>query len=200
MQPNTMLGVMRTLSSIFIGLSLFLLGCASPSGAKYDRSLFNTSVVVTGTKPAKSYDPYQLGTLDSHRHETELKIFDLINEAALRRDKRMKSQLDMCGESLGYIPSLARRYYQYVFGDASQLDWLLAEDAKRGLGRDSLILTVFGYMDEWDRTIRWFKRNSEFNDRHEGGGAAGEVLHEAIRIRKQIYGADRFEAAWKRIQ
>lgn len=50
-------------------------------------------------------------------------------------------------------------------------------------------------MDEWDRTIRRFKEHEKVAD-----GAAGEVLHDAIRIRKQIYGADRFEAAWNRIQ
>lgn len=186
---------MRAFSSIFIGLSLFLFGCASPTAAKYDRSLFNTSGPVTGTEPTKSYDPYLLGTLYNHRHETELKMFDLINEAALRRDKRIKSQLDLYGESLGYIPSLARRHYQYVFGDASQLDWLLAEDAKRGFGRDSLIVTVFGYMDEWDRTIRRFKQHDKVAD-----GAGAEVLHAAIQTRKRIYGAERFDAAWKQTQ
>jgi hypothetical protein len=186
---------MRAHTSAVIGLSLFLLGCASPSRAKYDRSLFNTSGPVTGTEPAKSYDPFQLGTLYNDRHEIELKMFDLINEAALRRDKRIQSQLDLYGESLGYIPSLARRHFQYAFGDASQLDWLLAEDAKHGLGRDSLIVTVFGYMDEWDRTIRRFKQHDKVAD-----GAGAEVLHAAIQTRKRIYGADRFEAAWNRIQ
>jgi len=63
--------------------------------------------------------------------------------------------------------------------------------------RDSLIITVFGYMDEWDKTIRWMKQNEEFDDKHEGGGAAGEVLSQAIEIRKRIYGAARFEKAWK---
>ena len=186
---------MRTLSLIVTVLSLSLVGCASPSGAKYDRSLFNTSGPVTGTEPAKSYDPLQLGTLYNHRHETELKMFDLINEAALRRDKAIKSQLDLYRDSLGYIPSLALRHYRYVFGDASQLDWLLAEDAKHGFGRDSLIVTVFGYIDEWDRTIRRLKQHDKVAD-----GAGAEVLHAAIQTRKRIYGADRFEAAWNRIQ
>jgi hypothetical protein len=190
-----MFGVMRALSSIIIALNLSLFGCAAPSTAKYDRSLFNTGSPVAGTEPTKAYDPFQLGTFYNHRHETELKMFDLINEAALRRDKRIQSQLDLYRDSLGYIPSLALRHYKYVFGDASQLDWLLAEDAKHGFGGDSLIVTVFGYIDEWDRTIRHFKQHDKVAD-----GAGAEVLHAAIATRKRIYGAERFEAAWNRIQ
>jgi hypothetical protein len=60
------------------------------------------------------------------------------------------------------------------FGDTSQLDWLLAEDARHGFGRDSLIVTVLGYMDEWDRTMRRFKQHEMVSD-----GAGSEVLHAA---------------------
>jgi len=148
-----------------------------------------------GTEPEKSYDPSALGRLYTKRHETDLKMFDVINEAALRRDKRMKSKLDLYGDSLGYIPLLAARHYRYALGDTSELDWLLAEDAKGGFGNDSLILTIFGYMDEWDKTIKRFKEHEKVAD-----GAGAEVLHDAIRIRKQLYGADKFEAAWARTQ
>jgi hypothetical protein len=181
---------------IFIGLTLLLGGCASESPAKYDRALSHTARLITGARRVKSYDPRQLGRLDAQRREIELKMFDLINEAALRRDKRIQSALDYYSASLGgYLPSLAVRHYRYVFGDKSQLDWLLAEDARQGFGNDSLTLIVFGYMDEWDRTIRRFKQHQKVSD-----GAAGELLHDAMRIRKQIYGVDRFETAWKRVQ
>ncbi len=188
--------------SIAVGVLFLGAGCSSPSRSHYDRNLFNTGLTVSGTQPYPKYDPALLERLLGlpHNDEVSLKMFDLINEAALLRDKTIKPQLDRYRDSLGYIPSLALRHYHYALGDTSQLDWLLAEDKKSGIGRDSLILTVFGYMDEWDRTVKWFKENSDFNDRHEGGGAAGEVLARAIQIRKQIYGADRFEAAWKRIQ
>ncbi len=128
------------------------------------------------------------------RHEVQLQMFDVINEAAVRRDKKMKQMLDLFASDLGYIPSLAAAHYKYVFGDTAQLDWLLAEDVKNGLGRDSLTLIVFGYMDEWDKTIRRFKEHEKVAD-----GASAEVLHEAIEIRKRLYGAERFEKAWKSV-
>ena len=67
----------------------------------------------------------------------------------------------------------------------------MAEGKKAGLGRDSLILTVFGYMDEWDKTIRWLKQNEEISD-----GAEAKIVTGVIEIRKRIYGAERFEKAW----
>jgi hypothetical protein len=167
---------------------------------EYSRDLFNTAQPVSGATPFPDYDPYRLDQLHSKRHEVELQMFDIINEAALRRDPKLKRSLDLYGKDLGYVPLLAVAHYKWVFGDESQLDWLLAEDKKRGLGRDSLIITVFGYMDEWDRTIRWMKQNDEFNERHAGGGASGMVVANAIKIRKQIYGAARFEKAWKAVK
>jgi hypothetical protein len=158
----------------------------------YPRDLFDTARPVTGATPFPDYDPNRVGELYRKRHEVELQMFDAINEAALRRDKRFEYDLKLYGNGLGYIPSLAVAHYKYVFGDKSQLDWLLAEDAKHGFGRDSLILTVFGYMDEWDKTIRRFRQHDRVAD-----GAAAEVLHDAIETRKRIYGADRFEKAWK---
>ncbi len=158
----------------------------------YPRDLFNTSSAVSGTTPFPSYDSSRLGELYRKRHEIELQMFDIINEGALRHDPQLRRDIDLYGKDLGHIPLLAVAHYKYVFGDKSQLDWLLAEDKRSGLGRDSLILIVFGYMDEWDKTIRWFKQDAEGAD-----GAASEVLHEAIEIRKRIYGAERFEKAWK---
>lgn len=130
------------------------------------------------------------------RHEIELQMFDTLNEAALRRDKKLRQDLDLYGKSLGYIPSLAAAHYRWVFGDKSQLDWLLAEDRKYGFGSDSLTITVFAYMDEWDKTIRALKQRDAYLSRGEGG-ATSEILYRAIQIRKRLYGASRFEKAWK---
>ena len=166
----------------------------------YPRDLFNTAQPVSGVTPFPDYDPYRLDQLYGKRHEVELQMFDIINEAALRHDPKLKRSLDLFGKNLGYIPLLAVAHYKWVFGDKSQLDWLLAEDRKSGIGRDSLVITVFGYMDEWDKTIRWLKQNDDFNNKHEGGGASREVVARAIEIRKRIYGADRFEKAWKAVK
>jgi hypothetical protein len=83
-----------------------------------------------------------------------------------------------------------------VFGDRSQLDWLLAEDRKHGLGADSLTILVFAYMDEWDKTIRALKERDAYLRQGEGG-ATEEILHRAIEIRKRLFGVNRFEKAWK---
>jgi hypothetical protein len=158
------------------------------------RDLFDTARPVSGATPFPDYDPFRLHQLYDKRHEVQLQMFDVINEAAVRRDKRMKQMLDLFASDLGYIPSLAAAHYKYVFGDTAQLDWLLAEDAKHGLGRDSLILIVLGYIDEWDKSIRRFKEHEKVAD-----GTAAEILHDAIEIRKRLYGAERFEKAWKTI-
>ncbi|MEO7932459.1 MAG: hypothetical protein ABIT76_04795 [Chthoniobacterales bacterium] len=181
-------------------IAFFLLAFAASVSAQqrdYPRDLFGTAQPVTGATPFPDYDPLRLNQLYSKRHEIELQMFDIINEAAVRHDPKLKQSLDLYEKTLGYVPLLAVAHYKYVFGDKSQLDWLLAEDKKRGIGRDSLIITVFGYMDEWDKTIRWMKQNVEYNDQYEGGGASGEVVAQAIEIRKRLYGAKRFEKAWK---
>jgi hypothetical protein len=182
---------MRAIAALFMTVTFASL--AQAQQRDYPRDLFRTA---SETKAFPDYDPYRLNQLYGERHETELQMFNIINEAALRRDPKLKPAIKLYGKDLGYIPLLAVAHYKWAFGDKKQLDWLLAEDKRRGIGRDSLILIVFGYMDEWDKTIRWLKQNEEFNEKHEGGGAAGEVCARAIEIRKGIYGADRFEKAW----
>jgi hypothetical protein len=181
------------LMRVFV-IAAILLTSSSPALAQqrdYPRDLFNIGQPVSGTTPFPNYDPYRVDELYRKQHEVELQIFDVINEGALRRDSKLKRAIDLYGKDLGYIPLLAVAHYKYVFGEESQLDWLLAEDAKGGFARDSLVLIVFGYMDEWDRTIRRFKEHDKVAD-----GAAAEILHEAMEIRKRIYGADRFRKAW----
>ena len=186
---------MRTL------LLLVVLGVSAVAQERdFPRDLFNTAQSVSGATPFPDYDPYRLDQLYSKRHEVQLQMFDIINEAALRRDPKIKQSLNLYGKGLGYIPLLAAAHYKWVFGDKSQLDWLLAEDKKRGIGRDSLIITVFGYMDEWEKTIRWLKQNGEYNERYEGGGASGQTVANAIQTRKRIYGVERFEKAWKAVK
>jgi len=58
-------------------------------------------------------------------------------------------------------------------------------------------MLVFGYMDEWDKTIKELKERNAYLNHGSGGGAASEVLSEAIEIRKRLYGGARFEKAWK---
>ena len=161
----------------------------------YPRDLFNTGQPVSGTTPFPNFNPYRLDEFFRKRHEVELQMFDVINEAALRRDPKLKRAIDLYGKDLGCIPLLAVAHYKYVFGDKSQLDWLLAEDAKGGFARDSLVMIVFGCMDEWDRTILRFKEHDKVAD-----GAAAEVLHEGMEIRRRIYGADRFKRAWDAVK
>jgi len=162
----------------------------------YPRDIFNTAQPVSGTTPFPHYDPHRLSDLYGKQHEIELQIFDTINEAALRRDKTLESDLKLYANSLGYIPSLAAAHYKWVFGDKAQLDWLLSEDKKHGYGADSLTIMVFAYMDEWDKTIRALKERDAYLRQGEGG-ATDEILYRAIEIRKRLYGADRFEKAWK---
>ncbi len=160
---------------------------ASFSQESYDRGyIFNT---------AKKYDTQRFRRLAREQHEIQLEMFSLINEAAVTRDRDMKYYLDGREKTLGYIPMLAVRHYKYAFGDKSQLDWLLAEDAKSTPGSDSLILIVFGYIDEWEETIKRFKKHDKVAD-----GAGGEVLSEAMEIRKQLYGEARFDEAWERVK
>jgi hypothetical protein len=161
----------------------------------YPRNIFETAQPVTGATPFPDYKPERLGEFYGKRHEVELQMFDLINEAALRRDKSLDYYLKLYGSSLGYIPSLAAAHYKWVFGDKKQLDWLIAEDRKHGWGADSLTMTVFAYMDEWDKTIRALKARDAYLRKGEGG-ATDEILYRAIEIRKQLYGAERFQKAW----
>jgi hypothetical protein len=129
-------------------VSLVCLASTVAQERDYPRDLFNTAQPVSGATPFPNYDPYRLDQLYGKRHEIELQMFDIINEAAVRHDPKLKRALDLYGKDLGYVPLLAVAHYKWVFGDKKQLDWLLAEDKKRGIGRDSLIITVFGYIDE----------------------------------------------------
>jgi hypothetical protein len=125
------------LTAAFLAIVTCMLA-AQAQQRDYPRDLFNTAQPVSGTTPFPDYDPYRLDQLYRKRHETELQMFDVINEAALRRDPKLKRAVDLYGKDFGYIPLLAVAHYKYAFGDKSQLDWLLAEDAKGGFARDSL--------------------------------------------------------------
>lgn len=182
-------------AALLVGLTLFP-QVALAQIREYPRDIFNTAQPVTGTTPFPDYDSQRLSELYRKRHEIELQMFDLINEAALRRDKKLQYDLNLYGTSLGYITSLAAAHYKWVFGDKKQLDWLIAEDKKGGWGADSLTITVFAYMDEWDKTIRALKAREAYLSQGEGG-ATDLILHRALEIRKRLYGADRFEKAWK---
>ena len=119
----------------------------------------------------------------------------------MRHDPGLKDELKFHEKEFSYVPRLAVAHYKWVFGDKSQLDWLMAEARKGGLGRDSLILTVFGYMDEWDKTIRWLKQNDEYDENnHRHDAAGGEIVSAAIEIRKRLYGAERFQKAWDTVK
>jgi hypothetical protein len=177
-------------------VALIWLAHAVAQERDYPRDLFNTAQPVSGATPFPDYDPYRLDQLYGKRHEVELQMFDVINEAALRHDPKLKRALDLYGKDLGYVPLLAVAHYKWVFGDRSQLDWLLAEDRKHGFGADSLTILVFAYMDEWDKTIRALKERDAYLRQGEGG-ATEEILHRAIEIRKRLFGVNRFEKAWK---
>src|SRR4051812_19362061 len=120
---------MRT--ALFIGLSVVSQLFAQVHD--YPRDIFNTAQPVTGATPFPDYTPARLGDLYRRRHELDLQLFDVINEAALRRDKSLDYHLKLYGSSLGYIPSLAVAHYRWALGDKSQLDWLLREDEENGL-------------------------------------------------------------------
>ena len=181
---------------LVIALAVAAMGSANAQILDYPRDIFDTPQPVSGATPFPNYDPYRLNQLYDKRHEVQLQMFDVINEAALRRDKTLKQALDLFGSDLDYIPSLAAAHYKWVFGDKSQLDWLIAEDRKHGFGADSLTILVFAYMDEWDKTIRALKARGAYLRKGEGG-ATDEILYRAIEIRKRLYGAQRFEKAWK---
>jgi hypothetical protein len=170
---------MRALLLVLLGMTTVDLARAQLHD--YPRDLFDTPQTVSGATPFPNYDPYRLNELYDKRHEVQLQMFDVINEAALRHDKTLKRALDLYGSDLGYIPSLAAAHYKWVFGDEAQLDWLLAEDKKHGFGADSLTILVFAYMDEWDKTIRALKQRDAYLSQGEGG-ATGEILHRAIEI------------------
>jgi hypothetical protein len=181
---------------LVIALAVAAVGSANAQILDYPRDIFDTPQPVSGATPFPTYDPYRLNQLYDKRHEVQLQMFDVINEAALRHDKTLKQALDLFGSDLGYVPSLAAAHYKWVFGDKSQLDWLIAEDRKHGFGADSLTILVFAYMDEWDKTIRALKVRDAYLRKGEGG-ATDEILYRAIEIRKRLYGAERFEKAWK---
>ena len=136
------------------------------------------------------YRADQLGRQFHERSNLDRAMFFTLCEAGYRRDPQMAYFVKVYGGALGYLPNLARRYYEYRMGDQAQLAWLLAEFDRRGLGRDSAILFIFAYLDEWEETIIRFKRQQALAD-----GAAGEVLSEAIALRKRLYGNERFDRA-----
>ncbi len=183
-------------TTLIVSTSFCFAAIAFSQPRDYPRDIFNTGGTVSDTKPFPAYDPYRLSELYGKRHEVELQMFDTINEAALIRDKKLKYGLNLYGKSLGYIPSLAAAHYRWVLGDQSALDWLIKEDKKDGWGADSLTIMVFAYMDEWDKTIRALKQRDAYLSKGPGG-ATDEILDRAIHIRKTLYGADRFEKAWK---
>jgi hypothetical protein len=157
-----------------------------------------TAVGQPARNPFPDYKPDELSRLYHQQHDLELKIWELINQAAALHDKSLKYDIDLYGNDMGYIPLVAVAHYKWVFGDKSKLDWLLAEDKKWGLGGNTITLATLGYMDEWDRTIKRLKEREAYLSKSPGGETS-LVLYQAIEMRKRIYGKERFERAWKAI-
>jgi hypothetical protein len=82
-------------------------GSANAQILDYPRDIFDTSQPVSGATPFPNYDPYRLNQLYDKRHEVQLQMFDVINEAALRHDKTLKQALDLFGSDLGFFGSSA---------------------------------------------------------------------------------------------
>ncbi len=186
---------MSTKAVTFIFLIL-VADCASAQTLNYPKDFFVSPGIDSPEKQSHSYDPLQLGRLSTTHHNLDLEMFDLINEAAYRHDPAFRHGVGLLGDEIGYIPSLAVAYYKWAFGDKSQLDWLLKMDRMYGDGYDNSTITVFGYMDEWDRTIRALKRRYVYLSKGEGA-STGELVDQAILVRKALYGAERFDRAWK---
>ena len=160
-------------------LLLFALNVSSRSLAWDESGAYLTS----DYSLKEAFDPAELRTLANDPSGDERRLMMLILRATIEKDTSFQNLLEMPKLRESASISLALSAYDYTMNQSEPaLDRILAQLATEDVGADVDTIVVLQVVDEWDRTIRAFRKHFIYAD-----GAGGSCKSGFMQTRSYLY-------------
>lgn len=129
------------------------------------------------------FDPKELRTLAAEPTSDGRRLMVLILRAGIEKDESFQDLLEKPELRKAGNVDLALSGYDYMLnGSEAALDHLLARLATEDIGADSDAIVVLQAVDEWDRTIRAFRKHFAHTD-----GAGGKCMAGFLTTRAYLF-------------
>jgi len=180
---------MKTLTH-FVTVIAFVLALTVPTSAQ-DPSGNNSKLenkrtpeqLLSLSKPYSSKELRSLAAKPSRTDSENNQLMRLILLAAAKRDASIQYLLKDPELPKDRDIELALAGYDYMLNQSKEsLDKVLAQLATEGMGADANAIVILGVVDEWDRTIRAFKKHFFHTD-----GAGASAMHYFLEMRSLLY-------------
>ena len=131
----------------------------------------------------EAFDPNELRTLANDPSGDERRLMLLILRATIEKDASFQSLLEMPRLRKSTSVSLALSAYDYTMNQSEPaLDRILAQLATEDVGADVDTIVTLQVVNEWDRTIRAFRKHFIHTD-----GAGGSCKSGFMATRSYLY-------------
>lgn len=133
--------------------------------------------------PYRADDLRALAEMPTRSKSENTRMMRLILMAAAKRDASFQYLLKDPKLPKSRNVELALAGYDYMLNQSNEsLDKILAQLATEGMGADVDTIVVLGVVDEWDRTVRAFKKHFYHTD-----GAGGSCMRYFLEMRAALY-------------
>ena len=130
-----------------------------------------------------SFDPKELRRLAENSSDDDRRLMVLILRAGIEKDKSFQDLLKKPRLREAKNVALALSAYDYMLNRSeAALDYILAQLATEKIGSDSDAIVVLQTLDEWDRSIRAFRKHFIHTD-----GAGGDCKRGFTTTRAYLY-------------
>lgn len=134
-------------------------------------------------QPFQAAELRALAEKDTRDFQEARRMMGLILHAAVRKDARFQDLLAKPGLRTADNVDLALSAYDYALnGSREALDRVLAQLATEDIGADVDTIVVLSVLDEWDRTIRAYRKHFIHTD-----GAGGSCMVGFRQTRAYLY-------------
>lgn len=146
-----------------------------PVHAADDVRAVNTGAKLTSDYNLKdSFDPQELRQLVGEPSSSKRRLMLLILRAGIEKDGSFQDLLRMPGLRESKCVDLALSGYDYMLNRSeAALDHILAQLATENIGADVDTIVVLSTLDEWERSIRAFRKHFIHTDGAGGDCKAG---------------------------
>ncbi len=129
------------------------------------------------------FDPKELRRLAEHPSDDDSRLMVLILRAGIEKDKSFQDLLEKPKLREARNVALALSAYDYMLNRSeAALDYILAQLATEEIGADSDVIVVLQTLDEWDRSIRAFRKHFIHTD-----GTGGDCMQGFKTTRAYLY-------------
>lgn len=138
---------------------------------------------MSGWKPYCAERLMTLAEKSSLGYPEQRSLMKLVLQAGIAKDGRFKHLLNRRDLRKTKNVDLALSAYDYMVSSSeAALDHILAQLATEDIGADVDTIVVLSFIDEWDRTVRAFRKHFVRTD-----GAGGTCKHFFQTTRKYLY-------------